>query len=102
MVGRIGIPRVRFITSHPINLDDEIIEAIADTPSVCRFIHLPVQSGSNRVLARMLRGYTREEYLRCPRKVLIDLSHGMMECMRGAPYGAEAYRELLSDATLVE
>jgi len=63
MVGRVGIPRVRFITSHPINFDDEIIEAIADTPSVCRFIHLPVQSGSNRVLKRMAREYTREFYL---------------------------------------
>ncbi|HXU37494.1 MAG TPA: tRNA (N6-isopentenyl adenosine(37)-C2)-methylthiotransferase MiaB [Blastocatellia bacterium] len=63
MVGRIGIPRVRFITSHPINFDDEIIEAVADMPAVCRFIHLPVQSGSNRVLKRMAREYTREFYL---------------------------------------
>lgn len=63
MVGRAGIPRVRFITSHPINFDDETIEAVADTPAVCRFIHLPVQSGSNRVLKRMAREYTREFYL---------------------------------------
>lgn len=63
MVGRVGIPRVRFITSHPINFDDEIIEAVADTPAACRFIHLPVQSGSNRVLKRMAREYTREFYL---------------------------------------
>jgi tRNA-2-methylthio-N6-dimethylallyladenosine synthase len=68
-VGRVGIPRVRFITSHPINLDDEIIEAIADTPAVCRYIHLPVQSGSNRVLKRMAREYTREFYLDRVRKV---------------------------------
>jgi tRNA-2-methylthio-N6-dimethylallyladenosine synthase len=63
MVGRVGIPRVRFVTSHPVNFDDEIIEAIADTPAVCRFIHLPVQSGSNRVLKRMAREYTREFYM---------------------------------------
>jgi tRNA-2-methylthio-N6-dimethylallyladenosine synthase len=63
MIGRIGIPRVRFVTSHPINFDDEIIEAIADTPAVCGYIHLPVQSGSNRVLKRMAREYTREFYL---------------------------------------
>jgi len=63
MVGRVGIPRVRFITSHPVNFDDEIIEAVADTPSVCQFIHLPVQSGSNRVLKRMAREYIREFYL---------------------------------------
>ena len=78
MVGRVGIPRVRFITSHPINFDDEIIEAIADTPNVCRFIHLPVQSGSNRALKRMAREYTREFYLDRVRKV----------------------RELLPDATI--
>src|ERR1041385_5770954 len=63
MIGRVGIPRVRFITSHPVNFDDEIIEAIADTPAVCRYIHLPVQSGSNRILKRMAREYTREFYL---------------------------------------
>lgn len=69
MVGRVGIPRVRFVTSHPVNFDDEIIEAIADTPAVCRYIHLPVQSGSNRVLKRMAREYTREFYLDRIRKV---------------------------------
>jgi tRNA-2-methylthio-N6-dimethylallyladenosine synthase len=63
MIGRVGIPRVRFITSHPINFDDEIIEAIADTPSICRYIHLPVQSGSDRVLKRMAREYNRAFYL---------------------------------------
>ncbi len=63
MVARTGIPRVRFVTSHPVNFDDAIIEAIADSPDVCRYIHLPVQSGSNRVLKRMAREYTREFYL---------------------------------------
>ena len=77
-VGRVGIPRVRFVTSHPVNFDDEIIEAIADTPSVCRFIHLPVQSGSNRVLKRMAREYTREFYMDRMRRI----------------------RELLPDATI--
>jgi tRNA-2-methylthio-N6-dimethylallyladenosine synthase len=69
MIGRVGIARVRFVTSHPVNFDDEIIEAIADTPAVCRYIHLPVQSGSNRVLKRMAREYTREFYLDRVRKV---------------------------------
>jgi tRNA-2-methylthio-N6-dimethylallyladenosine synthase len=69
MVGRCGILRVRFVTSHPVNFDDHIIEAIADTPAVCQYIHLPVQSGSNRVLKRMAREYTREYYLDRVRKV---------------------------------
>jgi tRNA-2-methylthio-N6-dimethylallyladenosine synthase len=69
MVGRVAIPRLRFVTSHPVNFDDEIIEAIADTPAVCRYIHLPVQSGSDRVLKRMAREYTREFYLDRVRRI---------------------------------
>ncbi|MGH9765052.1 MAG: tRNA (N6-isopentenyl adenosine(37)-C2)-methylthiotransferase MiaB, partial [Blastocatellia bacterium] len=69
MAGRIGIPRVRFVTSHPINFDDQIIEAIADTPAVCRYIHLPVQSGSDQVLKRMAREYTRNYYLDRVRRI---------------------------------
>ncbi|HKV38312.1 MAG TPA: radical SAM protein, partial [Blastocatellia bacterium] len=69
MVGRVGIPRVRFVTSHPVNFDDTIIEAIADTPAVCRFIHLPVQSGSDAVLKRMAREYNRDYYMGRIRKI---------------------------------
>ncbi|MDO8736462.1 MAG: tRNA (N6-isopentenyl adenosine(37)-C2)-methylthiotransferase MiaB [Thermoleophilia bacterium] len=58
-----GLRRIRFMTSHPKDLSPELIEAIRDLPSVCEHIHLPVQSGSNRVLDRMNRGYTREHYL---------------------------------------
>ncbi|HPW18915.1 MAG TPA: tRNA (N6-isopentenyl adenosine(37)-C2)-methylthiotransferase MiaB [Candidatus Aminicenantes bacterium] len=54
---------VRFITSHPKNFGDDIIRAMAAHPSVCRALHLPLQSGSTAVLARMNRGYTREAYL---------------------------------------
>lgn len=55
--------RVRFTTSHPKDMSDEIIDAIATHPNICRHIHLPVQSGSNKVLAAMNRKYTREWYL---------------------------------------
>lgn len=55
--------RVRFTTSHPKDMSDEIIDVIARTPNVCRHIHLPVQSGSNAVLKAMNRKYTREWYL---------------------------------------
>jgi len=57
-----GIERVRFTTSNPWNFTDELIAAIADSPTVCEHIHLPVQSGSNAILRRMNRGYTREYY----------------------------------------
>jgi tRNA-2-methylthio-N6-dimethylallyladenosine synthase len=55
--------RIRFTTSHPKDMDDATLEVIARYPNLCRFIHLPVQSGSNDVLKRMNRKYTREWYL---------------------------------------
>ena len=55
--------RVRFTTSHPKDMTDEIIDVIATVPNVCKHIHLPVQSGSNKVLKAMNRKYTREWYL---------------------------------------
>ncbi len=58
-----GIERVRFTTSHPAGFTRRIAEAIRDIPKVCEYVHLPPQSGSNRILKRMNRGYTREEYI---------------------------------------
>lgn len=55
--------RVRFSTSHPKDLGRDVIEAMVKYPNICRHIHLPIQSGSNSVLKRMNRKYTREEYL---------------------------------------
>ncbi len=58
-----GLLRLRFTTSHPRDLSDELIACFGDLAPLCEHIHLPVQAGSNRILARMNRGYTREEYL---------------------------------------
>ncbi len=58
-----GIRRVRFTTSHPRDLSPELIAAHAELPELCPHIHLPVQSGSTRILRRMGRGYSREAYL---------------------------------------
>ena len=58
-----GIRRVRFLTSHPRDLGGDIVDAIDASPALCEHIHLPVQSGSTRVLRAMERTYTREEYL---------------------------------------
>jgi tRNA-2-methylthio-N6-dimethylallyladenosine synthase len=55
--------RIRFTTSHPKDMSDETLHAIAEMPNICRHIHLPVQSGSNRILKLMNRKYTREWYL---------------------------------------
>ncbi len=64
-VGR-AVPgmRIRFTTSHPKDISEKLVRAIAGSPDICRHIHLPVQSGSTRILQLMRRGHTREEYLR--------------------------------------
>ena len=64
-----GIERVRFMTSHPKDLSDELIKVIAEEPAICRHIHLPVQSGSTKILAKMNRHYTRKDYLELVRKI---------------------------------
>jgi tRNA-2-methylthio-N6-dimethylallyladenosine synthase len=58
-----GIRRVRFTSPYPTDFTDRVITAMAETPAVCEHVHLPAQSGSNAVLRRMLRRYTRQEYL---------------------------------------
>ena len=63
-VGQVaGIRRVRFTTSHPRDFTHDIVEAIDAVPTLCNHVHLPVQSGSSRILKAMNREYTREEYL---------------------------------------
>ena len=59
-----GLRRLRFTTSHPKDLSDDLIQSFANTPLLCPQFHLPVQSGSNEILSRMNRKYTREQYLR--------------------------------------
>lgn len=58
-----GLARVRFMTSHPVDITLELMHAIRDLPSACEFVHFPVQAGSNRILKKMHRIYTVEQYL---------------------------------------
>ena len=58
-----GVARLRFMTSHPAEVDDSMIDAMRDHTNISRYLHLPVQSGSSRILRRMKRLYTRERYL---------------------------------------
>jgi tRNA-2-methylthio-N6-dimethylallyladenosine synthase len=69
LVADSGIPRVKFTTSHPMNFTSDIIDAIAEKDNICKYIHLPVQSGSNRILRRMAREYSRERYLDITREI---------------------------------
>ena len=58
-----GLERIRFMTSHPKDLSDELIEVMASSRKICRHLHLPVQSGSTKILEKMNRRYTKEKYL---------------------------------------
>src|SRR5688500_14114544 len=60
-----GVRRLRFTSPHPNDFSDRVIAAMAEVPAVCEHVHLPMQSGSTRVLKRMLRRYSREGYLDC-------------------------------------
>lgn len=64
-----GLERIRFTSPHPRDVTPELVAAVREVPSVCEWIHLPVQAGDNEVLERMHRGYTREEYLALVRDI---------------------------------
>lgn len=68
-VAKTGIERIRFVTSHPWNFTDEMIDIIAKYENIMPYIHLPLQSGSNRILKLMGRRYTKEEYLNLYNKI---------------------------------
>ncbi len=76
--------RVRFTTSHPQDMSDKLIETIAANENICKYIHLPVQSGSNRILSEMNRTYTIEHYL------------GLVEKIRAAMPGASLSTDIIS------
>ena len=72
-----GIERIRFMTSHPKDLSDELIDVMAHSKKICKHLHLPVQSGSSRILQKMNRHYTKEQYLELAeriRKAVPDIS----------------------------
>ena len=68
-----GVERLRFMTSHPKDLSDALIAAIADGKHICEHIHLPVQYGNDKILQRMNRGYTVEKYLRLIEKIRAEI-----------------------------
>lgn len=64
-----GLRRIRFMTSHPKDLSDELIDVMASSKKICRHLHLPLQSGSTRILEKMNRRYTKEQYVELVHKI---------------------------------
>lgn len=60
---KLGIPRIRFLTSHPVDITLNLMEALRDLPSLCEHVHFPLQAGSDRILKKMHRIYTKQEYM---------------------------------------
>jgi len=94
-----GIEWVRFMSSHPKDFSDEVIDAIADEERVCRHIHLPVQHGSSAVLEKMNRRYTREHYLGLVEKIKAKIPEVSLttDIMMGFPGETEEDVELTLD-----
>ena len=101
-VAKMNIPRIRFMTSHPWDFTDKMIEVIAKYPNIMPAVHLPVQSGSSRVLKLMGRRYTRESYL--------ELFHKIKDTVPGASistdiivgFPGETEEDFLDTLSLVE
>lgn len=74
-----GMERIRFMTSHPVDITLDLMQAIRDLPSLCEFVHFPIQAGSNRILKKMHRIYTKEQYfekVQLLRETVPDVSLG--------------------------
>lgn len=97
-----GIRRIRFMTSHPKDLSDELIEAMAELNKVCNHLHLPVQSGSDRILQQMNRRYSRAQYLSLVDK--LRMSNPNIELTTDIIVGfpGETEEEFLDTLSLVE
>lgn len=94
-----GLKRLRFITSHPKDMDDQTIERMAKLDNLAPYFHLPVQSGSNEILRRMARGYTREQYLHLVEKIreMFPISSITTDTIVGFPGESEKqFEETLS------
>ncbi len=97
--------RIRFITSHPKDLSDKLIETVAQGKNLCEHFHLPIQSGSNFILQRMNRKYTREYYLSRVQKIheLLPLASLTTDIIVGFPGETETYfEETLEIMTLIQ
>jgi tRNA-2-methylthio-N6-dimethylallyladenosine synthase len=97
-----GIERIRFMTSHPKDLSEELMCAMAELPKMCHHLHLPVQSGSDRILKAMNRGYTKEKYLSLAMKAKELMPDLCMTSDIIVGFPGEQYEDFLETMDLVK
>ena len=97
-----GIERIRFMTSHPKDISDEVIYAMRDCDKVCEFLHLPVQCGSSRLLKKMNRNNTKEDYLRIIEKAKAEIPDIAFSTDLMIGFPGETEEDLLDTIDVVE
>lgn len=101
-VAKTGIDRVRFVTSHPWDFTDNMIDVIAKYDSICNYIHLPVQSGSSKILKLMGRKYTKESYLKLYHKIRQRIPNGSVTTDIIVGFPGETDEDFLDTLSLVK
>lgn len=101
-VAELGIERIRFVTSHPWNFTDEMIDVIAKHENIMPYIHLPLQSGSDRILRLMGRRYTKDEYLSLFKKIKERIKNAAVTTDIIVGFPNETEEDFLSTLSVVE
>lgn len=99
-VAKIGIPRIRFLTSYPSDFKDDVIDVMAKHDNILKYLHLPVQSGNNNILRRMARRYTREQYLDLVTRIRHKIPNIYLSTDIIVGFPGETYDEFLDTLTL--
>ena len=101
-VAKLGIPRLRFLTSYPSDFKDEVIDVMAKHNNIMKYLHLPVQSGSNSILKKMARRYTRENYIELVNKIRSRIPDIALSTDIIVGFPNETYEEFLDTLNLTK
>jgi tRNA-2-methylthio-N6-dimethylallyladenosine synthase len=96
-----GIERIRFLTSHPRDMTDDIIDAVRDLPKVCEYFHLPLQSGDDEILEAMNRGYTSGHYRKLVDKIRKKIPEASITSDAIAGFPGETYKQFRNTLKLI-
>ena len=96
-----GLERIRFMTPHPKDLSDELIEVVKNSKKICKHIHLPIQSGSTRILKAMNRHYTKESYLELAKKIRREIPDASISTDIIVGFPGETHEDVLDTIDVI-